>query len=306
VFKHIFKYLCIQISIVIGLLILLSSVKIKNVRIWSFLNRNIISEGGQTKLMFDDLEKFVPKRNTVFVVGSSHAYRGYDPRIFEQSGYTLFNMGTSGQNMKDTYSLVKLYKDKIKTMIIDIYPGVLQDVTEESTLMLIQNAGTKKTAFQILKNNITINSINNTAARLFDVNPKSIPYSEKYVFNGYVETYHDFKSDSTLTYNPFKPGANFLYLDSLLSYATHNDIGFCIASHPLKYNAAYKRYYIDSYLPILNKILKKYPRNKFFDYTLLHCNKDSLFSDANHLSQKGVNWYNAELIKNIKTQLKIH
>lgn len=298
--KNIAIYITIQLSLIILLIITLSSVKLKNVKLWTYLNQNVISEGGQTKLMFNDLKNFQPDKNTIFVVGSSHAYRGYDPRIFNKSGYKLFNMGTSGQNMKDSYSLVLANADKIKTLIIDIYPGVLLNVNGESTLMLIQNADRNSTALTILKNNLTLSSLNNMAARIMDINHCSLPYNEKYIANGYVQKDSEFKADTTLTYEAFEPGNNFAYFDSILSFVVNRKIKTCLASHPLKWNRAYKEYYNVSYLPVLNTVLKKYPQVYFYDYTLDHPNNDSLFSDVNHLNQKGVNWYNNKLIMKLK------
>ncbi|MEO6301965.1 MAG: hypothetical protein ABIP51_02215 [Bacteroidia bacterium] len=299
--KNIGLYIFIQLTVIVLLAVALSSIKLKGIRLWSYFNENVISEGGQAKLMFSDLKNFVPDDNTIFVIGSSHAYRGYDPRNFEKAGFRLFNMGTSGQNMKDSYTLIKVNKSKIKRLIVDIYPGVLQDVTEESTLMLIQNSDNNNTAFTILKNNITINSINNIAARVCDIYPKPLPYAEKYITNGYVQKDNVLKSDSNTIYGQFSAGTNFPYLDSILSFSTKNNIDVSLASHPLKWNNAYKQYYNNTYLPVLKTVLNKYPTINFYDHTFLHSNSDSLFSDVNHLNQKGVNWYNKKLLQDIKS-----
>jgi hypothetical protein len=300
--KNISLYIFIQIVVIILLVVALSSIKLKGVRLWSYFNENVISEGGQAKLMFNDLKNFVPDNNSIFVIGSSHAYRGYDPRVFDKAGMKLFNMGTSGQNMKDSYTLLETNADKIENLIVDVYPGVLQEVTEESTLMLIQNSDKNNTAFAILKNNVTINSINNVAARLCDLYPKALAYSEKYIANGYVQKDNILISDSSAVYDAFKPGQNFQYLDSVLAFSLKNKINVCVASHPLKWNTAYKQYYNTTYLPVLRTILDKYPTISFFDHTFLHSNSDSLFSDANHLNQSGVNLYNDHLIENIKSK----
>lgn len=297
--KNISLYIGIQISVFLLVITVLSSAKIRGVRVWSLINENVISEGGQTKLMFDDLEKFKSFDNAVFVIGSSHAYRGYDPRIFKKAGIELFNMGTSGQNMKDSYTLIKKNRSKVHNLIIDIYPGVLEEVAEESTLMLIQNATETSTAFEIFKNNVTISSINNMTSRLFDLNPKPMKYDENYVYNGYVERKTYYQSDTTRTYDNFVPGGNFEYLDSLLNFASKSHIKTCLASHPLKWNQSYRNFYQNSYLPQIRKILSRYPEIVFYDFTLNHPNNDSLFSDANHLNQRGVDFYNTKLIERL-------
>ncbi len=299
-FKNISSYIIIQILVFLLIITCLSSIKVRGIRVWFLINENVILEGGQTKLMFDDLENFKPHENAIFVIGSSHAYRGYDPRIFKNAGIELFNMGTSGQNMKDSYTLVKTNRSKIHNLIVDIYPGVLETVSEESTVMLIQNANETQTAFEILKNNFTINSFNNMAARLFDIKPKPMFFDEKYIYNGYVETDTYFKSDTGSTYENFTPGGNFKYLDSILNFASNNSIKVWLATHPLKWNESYKNFYKNSYLPQVQKILSKYPDIDFFDFTFSHSNNDSLFSDANHLNQRGVNYYNTMLLEKLK------
>lgn len=298
-FKNIFLYIIVQVSVFLLIVTCLSSVKVNGIRLWFLLNENVILEGGQAKLMFDDLDNFKSDDSAIFVIGSSHAYKGYDPRIFKASGINLFNMGSSGQNMKDSYTLIKLNRAKIHKLIVDIYPGVFEAVSEESTVILIQNVNDTHTAFEILKNNFTINSLNNMTSRLFDVNPRPQFFDENYICNGFVETDRYFKSESNETYGNFKPGENFQYLDSLLSFTSNNSIKTWVASHPLKWNASYKNYYKNSYFPQVERILSKFRGITFLDFTLNHSNTDSLFSDENHLNQRGVTYYNSRLLEQL-------
>ena len=80
-----------------------------------------------------------------------------------------------------------------------------------------------------------------------------------------------------------------------------NKINTSIASHPLKWNSNYLKFYTTSYLPQVNRVLTKYPQIQFYDYTVDHPNNDSLFSDGNHLNQKGVNWYNNQLLNKLNS-----
>lgn len=79
----------------------------------------------------------------VLVVGASHAYRGFDPRLFEQAGYTAFNLGSSAQTMLQTEALLERYSARLRPglVIIESYPNSLQVDGVESSLDLIANGG---------------------------------------------------------------------------------------------------------------------------------------------------------------------
>jgi hypothetical protein len=60
----------------------------------------------------------------ILFIGSSHAYRGFDPRIFEKNGLKTFNLGTSAQTPLQTEILLNRYLEKLnpKMIIYDVYP----------------------------------------------------------------------------------------------------------------------------------------------------------------------------------------
>src|SRR5690606_20440173 len=75
----------------------------------------------------------------ILVLGSSHAYRGYDPRIFQERGYRIFNLGSSAQTFLQTEVLMKRYIDSMrpKLVIFDVYPTLFSSDGVESSLELI-------------------------------------------------------------------------------------------------------------------------------------------------------------------------
>jgi hypothetical protein len=75
------------------------------------------------------------------VLGSSCAYRGYDPRIFHQSGIEIFNFGTSSQTPLQTDFVVDNYVQKLhpKFVIFDIRPQQFAEDGLESTLDFMAN-----------------------------------------------------------------------------------------------------------------------------------------------------------------------
>ena len=77
----------------------------------------------------------------VLFLGSSHAYRGFDPRIFKKHGITSFNLGSSSQTPIQTEILLNRYLNSLnpKLVVYEVYPGFLRNDGVESALDLIAN-----------------------------------------------------------------------------------------------------------------------------------------------------------------------
>ena len=102
-------------------------------------------------------------RVDILVLGSSHAYRGFDPRIFASHNLKMFNLGSSSQSPIETDMLVKKYVDYLKPKIViyEVYPDVFRNDGVESSIDLVTNdkidLNTLKMVFKInhLKTYIT-------------------------------------------------------------------------------------------------------------------------------------------------------
>lgn len=77
----------------------------------------------------------------VLVIGSSHVYRGFDPRIFKRRGITIFNLGSSAQTPLQTEILVKRHALQLqpKMVIFEVFPGVFSNDGVESSLDILAN-----------------------------------------------------------------------------------------------------------------------------------------------------------------------
>lgn len=133
-------------------------------------------------------------------LGSSHAYRGFDPRVFKKElskNIEGFNLGSSGQTPIQTEVLLARYLNKLnpKTVIYEVYPGTFSSDGVESSLDIISN---DINDLNSVKMAMSINHIKtwNTLIfgffqDLFDLNSKFIEPKQKgkdkYVSGGYVE-----------------------------------------------------------------------------------------------------------------------
>ena len=81
------------------------------------------------------------QKTDVLVLGSSHAYRGFDPRVFKNEGIELFNLGSSNQTPRQGLVLLKEYLNQVKPelVIYEVYPGIFQQDGLESTLDILAN-----------------------------------------------------------------------------------------------------------------------------------------------------------------------
>src|SRR5438067_355769 len=73
------------------------------------LTRNYLAPGGRffSLARFRDAARHEPVEVVVF--GSSHAYRGFDPRVFAAAGHTLVNLGSTNQTPLNSRFLAELY-----------------------------------------------------------------------------------------------------------------------------------------------------------------------------------------------------
>jgi hypothetical protein len=83
----------------------LNKVTYKNKRLSCHFMPYLQKAGGQERLMALDFQS--NKTYDVLVYGSSHVYRGYDPRNFERHGLSLFDAGSSAQSTRGSLILAK-------------------------------------------------------------------------------------------------------------------------------------------------------------------------------------------------------
>jgi hypothetical protein len=77
----------------------------------------------------------------LLILGSSHAYRGFDTRIFQAHGIRAFNLGSSGQTPIQTLQLLRQYMDRLTPakVLIEVNPITLSADGVESGLDLVAN-----------------------------------------------------------------------------------------------------------------------------------------------------------------------
>ena len=274
---------------------------------WNIKNSNLkfpIAGYGHLKTRINQIRN---DKYDVLFVGSSHAYRGFDPRIFKNHGFRSFNLGSTGQTPTITQTLLERYVRKLnpKLVIYEVYPLTLYSNGVESALDLIANDIVDHRSFELAidLNDIRIYNalIYSSFLDLFDLKSKIQEDRRKgfdtYIDGGFVEKDLKFY-DSTKNYinKPLPFSTDLGIFKSNISFLKSLNIPVILVFAPITkaYYASFeKKKEFDSEMEKIGPYINFNVENEFVD---------SLdFYDTNHLNKFGVLKMNQLLVDYIKT-----
>lgn len=244
----------------------------------------------------------------LLILGSSHAYRGFDTRVFDKHGLTAFNLGSSSQSPIQTHVLLKQYLEDLtpKLVVLEVYAGTLGIDGVESSLDLAANNkmdGNYLKTLLDLKNIRSINSaIYGSFRELFNLNADfvedSVQGEDKYVKGGYVETEYQknpLRNEKTKPWeiNP----TQIKYLKNNIEFLKEKNIPFVLVQAPI----TQKLYQSKTNNEEIDQLLAKLGPYKNFQ-GILELNDTLDFYDSNHLNQQAVEKFNEIFIDYIKNQ----
>uniref|UniRef100_F4CA77 SGNH/GDSL hydrolase family protein n=1 Tax=Sphingobacterium sp. (strain 21) TaxID=743722 RepID=F4CA77_SPHS2 len=264
---------------------------------------------GFSNLRFREAESV--KNVDVLFLGSSHTYRGYDPRIFKRQGLNTFNLGSSAQTLRQTKYLLDLYLDQMnpKVVVLDIYPKFLNLDGVESSIDLLSNTSLGIPALDMVLDIQDMRVFNtflyNIVTDPFEQETQKqavLTYKEDiYIRGGYTETYKVFSNSMKPTEierdeYAFDPEQYKAMLEIKGELDKRNIKTICMQSPilPARYAKAAHKTYIDSTLR------SHFPL--YFNYNEINQLPEECFSDDQHLNQKGVNIFNAFVSSVIQKQ----
>lgn len=280
--------------------------------IWSYLTppfmaKNVRSCIGCYGHLFTRTKEAQEIKNPdILFLGSSHAYRGFDTRVFSEGGMTSFNLGSSSQTPINTKVLLNQYLDKInpKLVIYEVYAGTLTSDGVEASLDILSNNKIDKNAlnmaFEINKLSTYNTLFYGYFRQLFGLNDsfqeEQIQGRDTYIKGGFVE--------SEFSQNPLneEPQGNWEInpkqisaLKENIAYIKSKNIPVILVQAPITkklYTARNNNKQVDSLLSTLGTY-------KNF-YGALPLNDTIDFYDSNHLNQVAVVKFNKKLIEWLK------
>ncbi|MBK7964618.1 MAG: hypothetical protein IPK10_04500 [Bacteroidetes bacterium] len=258
-------------------------------------------EGGGTWLKFKNFD--TEKKWDAIVLGSSHAYRGYNPEVFNSYKLDLYNLGTSNQHMMCTYYIVKNFisKDNCKLLILDMFDKVFTNNDIESKSDIIQNVNDDKTAIEIAISSNDIRAINMITLRYFNKTMDPLNIDTLGYNNGFLvsrKILDPKKKDLEKMKWKYKGDeGQKKYLNLLLAHCKKNGIKIVAVSHPAP--QIYPMVDHDKFLKDVVPLFEKH-EVKYYDYTHYpQMGSINYYSDPTHLNHIGAIKFNKIFINDL-------
>lgn len=288
-------------------LFLLSNIKYKNFPLLIYTANYYPTKGGHTYQAFKEYDR--DGNYDLIFIGSSHAYRSYDPRIFDKYNINSFNMGTSGQSLESSLIVLKkiVNKSNVKNILLEIDRTQLSGTieTNESGFDIAYNAPTYLVVFEYVLRFYDWRFINLLSYKLFTESHQLVYKDTTYLQRGY-SIKQDSAKCSYFIYNEAKPLSTekLNVLEDIIKLTKANDINLIVASQPMP--KGYSQQEHNCFLNYIKPLLNQY-NIEHFDYTFNSTFKTGAhFFDHSHLNQSGVNIYDSLLLNNNLFIKQIH
>lgn len=250
----------------------------------------------------------------VLIVGSSHAYRGIDPRRLEDNGIEAFNLGSSLQTPVQTHFLLRKYLGQMKPKIVVFevgYKTFSSDGVEGAIDLIVNSADFDwdLVRMAVELNQVTVyNSLAYTFFRKKIVGETRADYlarhsaADRYISGGFVERKipdyegpNEFKSQvqpvSSLQQRSF---------EDCLQYLRNHDAKTILIQTPILhdyYTSIRNIQEFDEYFRMVSV------RGGYYNFSDSIYEEKKFFYDHHHLNSVGVERFNEDLVNVLRTHL---
>jgi hypothetical protein len=279
----------------------LVKVRVRGIPLVYRISETLNWKGGATWQKFKEFD--AGERWDVVVVGSSHAYRGYDPEHFARRGYRMFNLGTSAQAPNNSVDIVEHYLNAHNTglLVMDVFEIPLQGTGLEGVADLTQNVTSDAVALRqamTLKDPRGVNMLtlrwllSNTPPLYFDTTYVGLGFSRRTDSVSAVPTY--------IRTGVFEPEVDQVRaLKEIIRICRQRGIPIVLTEHPVPSQAdslAHGRFrtFIRDLTGAHGPAFLDFARNHDLD-DLNH------FYDHTHLNQAGVDRFMPRLIDTLES-----
>lgn len=247
----------------------------------------------------------------ILVLGASHTFRGFDPRIFQAEGFNLFVLGSSNQTHIQTYMLVKRYLEQMnpKVVFYEVSADLFANDGIEAACDLLYNETIDDLSYRMtyatdLGNMKVLNSLLFNQVRQW----LRLPH-KTFSLRGNNEDDYIYIPGGYVTEEVTRHFHTVNYSDSLRWEFKEKQLNYF--SRTLDYLAAHgvKVYLIQA--PIAPSFYRAHVNNAEFDRLmegfgdyynfneLIHLDDSLHFYDETHLNQIGTSAFNEALIKQL-------
>lgn len=300
--RKIVSFLLVTVALYIGLVFLLSRVSLGTYPLIYGLSDGLNLKGGNSHQKFEEFDS--NEKYDVVVLGSSHAYRGYDPTIFAAEGYKAFNLGSSSQTPFNSYFLIDEYvtKDNCGLLLLDVFNVALEMEALESSSDLIQNISSDGAAGAMAFAMRDPRALNMFTLRMLNKDVGPYYTDTAYIASGFSEN-RTMAPDSTeygtaCCWNPNVVQVK--YLKRIIQLCEKRGVSLLLVNHPAPEEQRGEG------LRSVNRFLQNLSEDQgvvYLDFSSLSGMDSRMhFYDHTHLNQNGVEKFNRELISHLRAE----
>lgn len=238
------------------------------------------------------------------VIGSSHAYRGYDPRVFAERGFRMFNLGSTAQTPLSSYIVLKHYVDSTNTrlVIMDLYENAFDQDGAESVSDLTENLSSDAAAAELAFDYGDPRGLNMFTLRMLSKGDRPQYGDPDYKGAGF-----SVKSDSLkrpVTYDTGRPlqlvPKQLRYFQRCVDLCAERGITLVLSTHCYPQASDHARH--AAFVHAIDSVLAGKDL-RWFDLSYAHhLNDRDHFSDRNHLNAAGARIFTARLLDSLGTR----
>lgn len=249
--KFIISFVLFSILVlVLGTLLIYSTSNVrfnKKATVLAQITGNPVKIGEGTFLKFYEA-KNLKNQIDILVIGSSRAFRAFDPLVFEENNIKIHILASSSQTPLNTYYLLKKYLDIVKPrmVIFDVHLGLLKNNGLESLYDLCVNTPVSFELFEMAAAVDQPNAYTTCYAAL--INQLDTPLYRNYIYkppreyrSGFIA---DPKSDSTLVISIADTAIlhteltrqeliNLDYIEKIIGFVKSRNIDLVLTSQPV-------------------------------------------------------------------------
>ncbi|MBN4082109.1 hypothetical protein JYT21_00235 [bacterium AH-315-B15] len=300
--KSILLFVILSGGIFITMYLAFALIKYKDVPL---LNRTNTFYSVKGNMIYDRFHEFDENEDwDVIIFGSSHAYRAYDPKIFEEEGLKTYNLGSGAQSIVDTYHIINNIKVLPELLIIDLFSGSFELDRIESASKLIPNVKSPELAKEIAFSDYKWQLTNCYALRLLNKHESPVyieSESSDVYYRGYVSCPDSIKTEMDYSNlgEEFEPNElSQEYFQKLLNLLVERSAKVVFTSQPLPKPIQ------NTEMEEMEKYIRKTIDGRFYYWNMSIDLSDKFhpsnhFFDESHLNEAGVKIYNQFLIKNL-------
>lgn len=304
------------ISIVIYCIIVIGLYK-KNISI--FANNIPNKESRRTAFTAKKLEDVRKVKSAdILILGSSLAYRNYDPAILKRNNYSSFNLGTSSQKPNMSHIMVQRYVKNIKSrlVIIDVNPYLMMMPDSFETVDGIMNSSASRHDWglflaqpSLMAFNALIIKYSGSAEkdRIEKLSDSIHITDNKYLGQGFVGSsviYDPKKKTPKISVTKLQPMQNQVdALENIIGYLKSQNIKYILVLSPVNPDYFLNKSKIKSkqFRDLSKTYFSKY--GNYIDSNDLEVYDQNEFMDFSHLNETGSEKFTTSLIPIIESRI---